>query len=142
MLVVPQEHPLALTRDMCVISSCLAQSHWECRAPTPGPSLDLPMPEEVSGYLPPLETVLKTTGYVSGLPPPTSKNVIGAFSLGSPHRIIQNSKMCAAQSLSCVRLLATTRLLCPWGFSRQEHWSGLSCPPPGDLPNPGIEPWS
>ena len=26
------------------------------------------------------------------------------------------------------------------GFSRQEYWSGLSCPPPGDLPNPGIEP--
>ena len=25
----------------------------------------------------------------------------------------------------------------PWGFSRQEHWSGLPCPPPGDLPNPG-----
>ena len=25
-------------------------------------------------------------------------------------------------------------------FSRQEYWSGLSCPPPGDLPNPGIEP--
>ena len=28
------------------------------------------------------------------------------------------------------------------GFSRQESWSGLSCPPPGDLPNPGIEPAS
>ena len=26
------------------------------------------------------------------------------------------------------------------GFSRQEHWSRLSFPPPGDLPNPGIEP--
>ena len=26
------------------------------------------------------------------------------------------------------------------GFSRQEYWSGLSCPPPGDLPNPGIKP--
>ena len=26
------------------------------------------------------------------------------------------------------------------GFSRQEHWSGLPCPPPGDLPNSGIEP--
>ena len=26
------------------------------------------------------------------------------------------------------------------GFSRQEHWSGLPCPPPADLPNPGIEP--
>ena len=25
------------------------------------------------------------------------------------------------------------------GLSRQEHWSGLPCPPPGDLPNPGIE---
>ena len=23
------------------------------------------------------------------------------------------------------------------GFFRQEHWSGLQCPPPGDLPNPG-----
>ena len=28
------------------------------------------------------------------------------------------------------------------GFSRQEHWSGLPCPPPGDLPNPGIDPES
>ena len=28
------------------------------------------------------------------------------------------------------------------GFSRQEHWSGLLCHPPGDLPNPGIEPGS
>ena len=28
----------------------------------------------------------------------------------------------------------------PWGFSRQEDWSGLPCSPPGDLPNPGIEP--
>ena len=26
------------------------------------------------------------------------------------------------------------------GFSRQEHRSGLPCPPPGDLPEPGIEP--
>ena len=30
----------------------------------------------------------------------------------------------------------------PWVFSRQEHWSGLPCPPPGDLPNPGIKPRS
>ena len=30
-------------------------------------------------------------------------------------------------------------LLCPWGFSRQEYWSGLPWPPLGDLPNPGIE---
>ena len=28
------------------------------------------------------------------------------------------------------------------GFSRQEYWSGLPFPPPGDLPNPGVEPRS
>ena len=38
--------------------------------------------------------------------------------------------------------LQLTSLLCPWGFSRQGYWSGLPCPPPGDLPNPGIEPRS
>ena len=47
--------------------------------------------------------------------------------------------------LSRVRLFAT-----PWpvayqapptvGFFRQEYWSGLPFPSPGDLPNPGIEP--
>ena len=51
------------------------------------------------------------------------------------------------KSLSHVRLFAT-----PWtvayqaplslGFSRQECWSGLPFPSPGDLPNPGIEPGS
>ena len=28
------------------------------------------------------------------------------------------------------------------GFPRQEYWRGLLCPPPGNLPNPGIEPRS
>ena len=47
------------------------------------------------------------------------------------------------KSLSSTRLFAT-----PWtvayqappsmGFSRQEYWSGLPFPSPGDLPNPGI----
>ena len=30
----------------------------------------------------------------------------------------------------------------PVGFSKQEYWSGLSCPSPGDLPDLGIEPVS
>ena len=38
--------------------------------------------------------------------------------------------------------LQPSRLLCLCGFSRQEYWSGLPCPSPGDLPNPGIEPKS
>ena len=28
------------------------------------------------------------------------------------------------------------------GFSKQGYWIGLPCPPPGDLPDPGIEPAS
>ena len=30
----------------------------------------------------------------------------------------------------------------PLGFSRQECWSGLPFPTPGDLSNPGVESWS
>ena len=33
--------------------------------------------------------------------------------------------------------LQPTRHFCPWGFFRQEYWSGLLCRPPGDLSNPG-----
>ena len=50
-------------------------------------------------------------------------------------------------STKCVWVFAT-----PWtvtcqaplsmGFSRQEYWSGLPCPSPGDLPDPGIKPGS
>ena len=52
-----------------------------------------------------------------------------------------------AQLLSCVRLsvtLWTVACQAPLsvGFSRQEYWSGSPCPPPGDLPHPGIEPRS
>ena len=46
--------------------------------------------------------------------------------------------------LSCVQLLVTRVHQAPLsvGFSRQEHWSKLRCPPPGDLPDPGTEPES
>ena len=56
-------------------------------------------------------------------------------------------------SLREVKLLSHVRLfVTPWtvayqaspsmGFSRQEYWSGLPFPSPGDLPDPGIEPRS
>ena len=55
--------------------------------------------------------------------------------------------VCMLSCFSCVWLFAT-----PWtlacqgplsmGFPRQEYWSGLPCPPPGDLPDPGIKPAS
>ena len=51
------------------------------------------------------------------------------------------------KSLSRVRLFATPQTAAyqaplSMGFSRQEYWSGLPFPSPGDLPNPGIEPGS
>ena len=58
-----------------------------------------------------------------------------------------SEKKVKVKSLSCVRLFAT-----PWTvahqaslsmeFSRQEYWSGLPFPSPGDLPDPEIEPRS
>ena len=48
---------------------------------------------------------------------------------------------------SCIQLFATQWTVArqaplSMGFSRQEYWNGLPCPPPGDLPNPGIKPTS
>ena len=71
-----------------------------------------------------------------------------------PQRTIQSRRKLLAWS--CVRALSGTQLcrtLCnPWtvaqqaplsiDFSRQEYWSGLPCPPPGDLPDSGIKPAS
>ena len=51
------------------------------------------------------------------------------------------SRSVVSNSLRLLRL-QPARLLCPWGFSRQEYWSELPCPLPGDRPNPGIEPRS
>ena len=40
------------------------------------------------------------------------------------------------------RGLQPARLLCPWGFSRQEYWRGHHALLQGDLPDPGIKPTS
>ena len=54
---------------------------------------------------------------------------------------------CMLSHFSCVQLCATLWTVAQQaplsiGFSRQEYWSGLPCPPPGDLPDPGIKPAS
>ena len=54
---------------------------------------------------------------------------------------------CASGVLGHVWLFATPwtaahQALLSMGFPRQEHWSGLPLPPPGDLPVPGTEPMS
>ena len=61
--------------------------------------------------------------------------------------ILLTQMLCCGWSLSHIPLFEI-----PWtvarqaplsmGFSRQEYWSQLPCPPPGDLPKPGIKPRS
>ena len=56
-------------------------------------------------------------------------------------------KKVKVKSLSHVQLFATLWNIAyqaplSMGFSRQEYWSGLPFPSPGDLPNPGIVLWS
>ena len=55
--------------------------------------------------------------------------------------------VCMLSHFSCVQLSVTLwiialQALLSMGFAKQEDWSGLPCPSPGDLPNPGIEPSS
>ena len=79
------------------------------------------------------------TGQPGGLPS------MGRTESDTTEATQQQQQLCAV--LSYVQLFAT-----PWpvacqaplsmGFSRQEYWSGLPCPPPGDLSNLGIEPVS
>ena len=65
---------------------------------------------------------------------------------GLPHsrRILYQLSVCVLSRFSCVRHCEI-----PWtiahqaplsvGFSRQEYWSALPCPSPGNIPHPGIE---
>ena len=54
--------------------------------------------------------------------------------------------MCAKLLQSCLTISDAMAVACQAplskGFFRQEYWSGLPRPPPGDLPNPEMEPVS
>ena len=66
----------------------------------------------------------------------------------APHAHPQFPLCCAVVShfshAQLFETLWTVTLQAPlsMGFSRQGYWSGLPCPPPGDLADPGTEPWS
>ena len=67
------------------------------------------------------------------------------FSLGHWNSI--HFTECMLSYFSCVQLFVTLWTVArqaplSMGFSRQEYWNGLPCPPPGDPLNPGIEPAS
>ena len=54
----------------------------------------------------------------------------------------ESQRVCVCSVTSVMSDLWTVAHQAPlsMGFSRQECWSGLPCPPPGDLPDPRIEP--
>ena len=64
--------------------------------------------------------------------------------LGYPHLLFLSMKVLVAQS--CPTLCNPRDFGLPgslsMGFSRQEYWSGLPFPSPGDLPNAGLKPES
>ena len=64
--------------------------------------------------------------------------------MGKSLEIIKSRSETEVKSLSCVRLFVTLWTVAyqappSMGSSRQEYWSGLPFPSPGDLPDPGIE---
>ena len=70
----------------------------------------------------------------------SGSNYIGTLSLTHTHTHLW---VCSAASvMSDSVTLCTEAYQAPlsMGFSNQESWSGLPCPPPGDLWDPGIEP--
>ena len=106
------------------------------------PRFILPCPKHiVSGAQDP------SARFFSCCPPPSFPRGYYCFLIGIRQLYISRAGRSEVKSLSHVRLFAT-----PWtvarqaplsmGFSRQEYWSGLPFPSPGDLPDPGIEPGS
>ena len=92
-------------------------------------------------------------GSPSSLPAPTWCLFPGQQSTREPDSETESALgrdlgCCAVLScFTCVWLLTITWIIAlqaprSMGLFRQEYWSGLPCPPPGDLPNPGIEPTS
>ena len=96
----------------------------------------------------------------SGLPFPSSGDLwIQGLNPGLPHckqmlyHLSHQGSLIALWTSEPVKLLSCVRLFAiPWSvayqappsmeFSRQEYWSGLPFPSPGELPDPGIEPRS
>ena len=97
----------------------------------------------------------RTRASVEGSPQPAAliQTQGGGFKILSPQNAVQSCKSGKSPVHALLRHFSHVRLFAtPWtvacqaplsmGFSRQECWGGLPCPPPGDLPDPGIEPVS
>ena len=69
-----------------------------------------------------------------------SKSWMLHVSYALTNRVASNSSCaCSVVSDSVTPWSVAHQAPLSMGFSKQEYWSGLPCPPPGNLPNPGIE---
>ena len=68
--------------------------------------------------------------------------ILTSFILNSNLCIVENVFSRVSVSRSVMSDSATPWTPLSMGFSRQEYWSGLPFPSPGDLPDPGIKPGS
>ena len=77
-------------------------------------------------------------------------NLLYTLSVNAKSKFRRHEERHWSENRMCICALSHVRLfVTPWavacqaphfmGFFREEHWSGLPCPPPGDLPDPGIE---
>ena len=74
------------------------------------------------------------------------------FGIYSQERMKESEHLCISWGMLCAHSVVFDSLATPWivphqaplfmAFSRQEYWSGLPFPSPGDLPDPRIEPMS
>ena len=105
-------------------------------------------PHGLVAHQAPLSMEFSRQEHWSGLPFPSPGDLPDPgikFNLGLLHYHL--SHQCVLSRFSHIQLFATlwtTTHQTPLSmeFSRQEYWSGLLCTPPGDLPDPGIEPTS
>ena len=77
---------------------------------------------------------------------------LGTLTRAAPILAQNTENLCALHMCMLSHFIHVQLFVTPWtvarqaplfmGFSRQEYWSGLPCPAPGDLPNPVIEPTS
>ena len=54
--------------------------------------------------------------------------------------VCMHAKSLQSYLILCDPWIVTCQAPLSIGISRKQYWSGLPCPPPGDLPDPGMEP--
>ena len=87
--------------------------------------------------------LVEEVGFLFHLPYKCMRHKEAHFGLQTEGQPGQSVCVCAKSLQPCPTLWDPTTVAhqapLSMGFSRQEYWSGWPCPPPGDLPNPGIE---